>query len=175
MKTPAASHGGCAATTTIPAELAVEILALPSHPVGEFTAPGNPDLIVVYCPATPDELTSTPWRCDLPGGHPDRHVVHAHTTPDEVDYWVMWLGNEPGGRSCGLTCAARATQALTANSVCSRRATPGYTTVVNDAGLGRSGRHPRNGASGKRVGRAVPIDDPWVSATGSSGRSHYPA
>ncbi len=95
MKTPAASHGGCAATTTIPAELAVEILALPSHPVGEFTAPGNPDLIVVYCPATPDELTSTPWRCDLPGGHPDRHVVHAHTTPDEVDYWVMWLGNEP--------------------------------------------------------------------------------
>jgi len=35
MKTPAASHGGCAATTTIPAELAVEILALPSHPVGQ--------------------------------------------------------------------------------------------------------------------------------------------
>lgn len=108
MKTPAASHGGCAATTTITAELAVEILALPSHPVGEFAAPGDSDLIVGYCPpVTSDELTSTPWRCDLSGVHPDRHVAHAHTTPDEVDYWVMWLGNEPPALVRADVCSAR--------------------------------------------------------------------
>lgn len=108
MKTPAMSHSGCAATTVISSELAVEILALPSHPVGEFVAPGNSDLMFgSSTPVTPAELTATPWRCDLARGHTDHHVAHAHTTPDEVDYWVMWVDDELPDLVRAAVCSSR--------------------------------------------------------------------